>query len=97
MEATKQLILRLPPEIHKEFKMLSVLREKTMTNLLIEWIKGEVAHVREDPFISQLKSMPITHEEVSPEMMAEIEAAMKETPEGSYDELSKELFPKKKK
>lgn len=42
MEATKQLILRLPPEIHKELKMLSVSREKTMTEMVVEWVKREM-------------------------------------------------------
>lgn len=60
MEATKQLILRLPPEIHKELKMLSVSREKTMTEIIIEWVKRETGLLREkDPVIRALLEAPI--------------------------------------
>ena len=94
----KQLTMKLPEETHRTLKMIAAATGKTMTDLVIEWInKAKEAVGIIDPFINQLKSMPITHEEISPETMAEIKAAMAEKPEGPYEDLSKELSPRKKK
>lgn len=73
MEATKQLILRLPPEIHKALKMISVVKDKTMTEIVIEWIKREVGK-------GDIPTRDFTDEEIR-EMMDNQAKAEKENPE----------------
>jgi len=63
MSETKQLILRLPPNIHKDLKIISVAVGKTMTELAIEWImkmKKEIfSSTKEDPVIKAFLKTPI--------------------------------------
>lgn len=65
MSATKQLILRLPPDIHKDLKMISVAVGKTMTELAVEWImkmKCEIfSSEKEDPVIKAFLKAPVNN------------------------------------
>ena len=46
MDERKQLVLRLPPELHKELKIYAAGQEKTMTDLVIDWIKEKLKEGR---------------------------------------------------
>jgi len=91
----KNLSFKIEDDLHCRLKLGATMEGRAIVEILKDLINKWVQD--KDPFIHQLKSMPITQEEVSPETMSEIEAAMKEKPEGSYEDLSKELHSRKKK
>lgn len=87
----KTLSFKIEDELHQGLKIGATMEGRPIAEILKElirqWVKGR------DPFIHQLKNMPITPEEedISPATLKAIQSAMKEKSGGTWEELSKEL------
>ena len=87
----KTLSFKIEDELHQSLKIGAAMEGQPIAEILKElirrWVKGR------DPFIHQLKNMPITpeEEEVPPATMKAIKSAMKEKSGGTWEQLSKEL------
>ncbi|MDP2816064.1 MAG: hypothetical protein Q8O19_05235 [Rectinemataceae bacterium] len=87
----KTLSFKIEDELHQGLKIGAAMEGRPIAEILKElirrWVKGR------DPFIHQVKNMPITpdEEEISPATLKAIQSAMKEKSGGTWEELSKEL------
>ncbi len=87
----KTLSFKIEDELHQGLKIGAALEGRpiaeVLKKLIQQWVKGR------DPFIHQLKNMPITpeEEEISPATLKAIKSAMKEKSGGTWEELSKGL------
>lgn len=87
----KTLSFKIEDELHHGLKVGAAMEGRAITEVLKEliqkWVKGR------DPFIHQLKTMPITPEaeDLSAEELGAIKEARKEKNAGTWEELSKEL------
>lgn len=93
----KTLSFKIEDELHQGLKIGAAMEGRAIADILkdliLKWVK------RRDPFVSQLKAMPITQdeEELTREDRAAIKEARKEKSGGTWEELSKELPLKKRK
>jgi len=66
MEMTKQLVLRLPENVHRELKILAATNGQSMTEMILNWLKDKVQGLRNkteiDPVLAALTD-PITPQE----------------------------------
>jgi len=87
----KTLSFKIEDELHQGLKLGAVMEGRPIAEILKElirqWVKGR------DPFLHQVKNMPITpeDEEISPATLKAIQSAMKEQSGGTWEELSKEI------
>jgi plasmid stability protein len=93
----KTLSFKIDDELHQGLKIGAAIEGRAiadiMKDLIKKWVKGR------DPFIHQLKTMPITadDEELSEEDLEDIALALKEKNEGSWESLKTEIPTKPKK
>jgi len=93
----KTLSFKIEDELHQGLKIGAAMEGRAIADILKDlikrWVKGR------DPFISQLKAMPITPdaEELTSEDLAAIKEARKEKSGGTWEELSKQIpLPRRK-
>ena len=84
MEMTKQLVLRLPENIHRELKILAATYGQSMTEMILTWLQDKCQGLRRkteiDPVLAALTD-PITPQEkrkLREYSEEEIQAFMKE-------------------
>ena len=83
----KTLSFKIDDELHQGLKIGAAIEGRPiadiMKDLIKKWVKGR------DPFIHQLKTMPITadDEELSEEDQEDIALALKEKNEGTWESL----------
>lgn len=87
----KTLSFKIEDELHQGLKIGAAMEGRAIADILKDlikkWVKGK------DPFISHLKSMPITpdEEELTREDRAAISEARREKSAGTWAELSKQI------
>lgn len=93
----KTLSFKIDDELHQGLKIGAAIAGRPiadiMKDLIKKWVKGR------DPFIHQLKTMPVTPdaEELSEEDLEDIAHALKEKNEGSWESLKGDIPTKKRK
>ena len=87
----KTLSFKIEDDLHQGLKVGAAIEGRPIAEILKDLIRGWVR--RRDPFIHQLKNMPITpdEEELTVEDLAGIEEARREKSAGTWEELSQEL------
>ncbi len=93
----KTLSFKIDDELHQCLKIGAAIEGRPiadiMKDLIKKWVKGR------DPFIHQLKNMPVTadDEELSEEDQKSIALALREKSEGTWESLKAEIPAKQKK
>jgi hypothetical protein len=93
----KTLSFKIDDELHQGLKIGAAIEGRpiadVLKDLIKKWVKGR------DPFIHQLKTMPITadDEELSEEDLEDIALALKEKNEGTWESLKAEIPSKQRK
>lgn len=90
-QVLKSINLKMPENLHKHLKLQAVVSGKTISNLLIEKIRGWMQESEAELLLHALKNAPIHDEEISQETLDEIEEAKKDTVECSWTEFEEEL------
>ena len=52
----RQLILKIPDKAHRDLRILAAAKEKTMTDVVIDWIQREADALATDPLMRALYS-----------------------------------------
>ena len=81
----------MPENLHKHLKLQAVASGKTISNLLIEKIRGWMQESEEELLLNALKNAPIQDEEISQETLDEIEEARQDNVEHSWTEFEEQL------
>ena len=87
----KTLSFKIEEDLHQGLKIGAAMEGRAIADVLKDLIREWV--IGRDPFIHQLKTMPITSEadDLSREDLADIEKARKGKRGGSWEELSKKI------
>lgn len=86
----KSLTLKVPEELHNNFKIIAVREKTTMTGLILNFMKDYCRRVEEDKISIEIFS----YDELSPEEKKKIDRGREEFAKGEYqdfDDMVKEL------